>query len=196
VDEQKLVGPVEISHFYDAIDHELLNRSAMASGATPPATDPAKPGGESSASAAGSGGLFPGAGTNAFQSQDPGTACSNDEASKEQPDLIRTAEARALFEGAPKPVFVDVRTAKEFAGGHIRAAINLPVDEFGRHWESLPKDRTLVLYESGNSSGNNICAAGRAAGRILLAHNFPRRQVKVYQDGLADWEKSGLPVQR
>ena len=122
-------------------------------------------------------------------------ACSNDEAKQEQPELIRTADARKLFEGGSKPLFIDVRPAREFAGGRIRDAINMPADEFERRWNELPKDRTIVLYESGRSSGD-ICAASRAAGRVLLAHGFAREQVKVYQDGLDAWQKAGLPVNR
>jgi rhodanese-related sulfurtransferase len=51
-----------------------------------------------------------------------------------------------------------------------------------------------VLYESGQSSGD-ICAASRAAGRALLEHGFSFEKVKVYQDGLAGWEKAGQPIQ-
>ena len=67
----------------------------------------------------------------------------------------------------------------------------MPADEIGRRWTTLPKDRTIILYESGRSSGD-ICAASRAAGRTLLEHGFPFAQIKVYQDGLAGWEKAGI----
>jgi rhodanese-related sulfurtransferase len=73
--------------------------------------------------------------------------------------------------------------------------MNLPIDDFEQRWSSLPKDKTIVLYESGQSSGD-ICAASRAAGRILLAHGFLSERVKVYQDGLAGWEKAGLEIER
>jgi len=33
------------------------------------------------------------------------------------------------------------------------------------------------------------------AGRVLLAHGFPYSQVTVFQDGLAGWEKMGLPTE-
>jgi rhodanese-related sulfurtransferase len=59
----------------------------------------------------------------------------------------------------------------------------------------LPKDRTIILYESGRSSGD-ICAASRAAGRTLLEHGFPFSQVKVYHDGLVGWEGSGIGIHR
>jgi rhodanese-related sulfurtransferase len=86
---------------------------------------------------------------------------------------------------------VDVRPAGDYAAGRIPGAINLPADEIDRRWSTLPQDRTIVLYESGRSSGD-ICAAGRAVGRALLERGFPFGQVKVYQDGLAGWEGAGL----
>jgi rhodanese-related sulfurtransferase len=120
-----------------------------------------------------------------------GAACSEADAVKKQPTLINTQDLRQLLAGASPPLFVDVRPAAEFAAGRIPGAINIPADEFDRRWNTLPKDRTVVLYESGRASGD-ICAAGRAAGRSLLEHGVPFAQVKVYQDGLAGWETSGL----
>ena len=73
-------------------------------------------------------------------------------------------------------------------------AINMPAENFGRDWDKLPKDMTIVLYEGGHSSGD-ICAASRAAGRALLENGFSFEKVKVYQDGLAGWEKAGEPIQ-
>lgn len=183
VGPKEMVGPIEISEFFDAIDHELVAQAGALA-----ATGGNSPGSSNPLTAVGSN---PFAG---LQADD--TACSANDAQREQADLIGTPETRQLFEGVAKPLFVDVRTANQFSSGHIRGAINLPVDEFSQHWNTLPKDRTLVLYESGRGRGDDVCAAARAAGRVLLAHGFPRKQVKVYQDGLADWEKTGLPVDR
>jgi rhodanese-related sulfurtransferase len=80
--------------------------------------------------------------------------------------------------------------ASDYAAGRIPGAISLPADEIDRRWNTLPKDRMIVLYESGRSSGD-IRAASRAAGRTLLEHAFPFSQVKVYQDGLAGWQGGG-----
>jgi protein-disulfide isomerase/uncharacterized membrane protein/rhodanese-related sulfurtransferase len=120
--------------------------------------------------------------------------CSEAEASKKQPALIGTGEVRQLLAGATKPLLVDVRSAKDYAQGRIPGAINIPVEDFARDWNRLPKDRPLVLYESGRSSGD-ICAASRAAGRALLEHGFSFEKVKVYQEGLAGWERAGQPIQ-
>ncbi len=79
--------------------------------------------------------------------------------------------------------------------GRIHGAVNLPIEEIDKRSGQLPKDRTIVLYESGTAPGD-VCASGRAVGRYLLAHGYAPERVKVYQDGLAVWEKEGLPVNR
>jgi rhodanese-related sulfurtransferase len=109
--------------------------------------------------------------------------------------LITTPEARQLFESVTKPLFIDVRAAKEFNSGRIPGAINIPAESIEQRWGSLAKDSSLVLYESGLSP-RDVCAASRAAGRVLLTHGFAPEKVKVYQDGLAGWENAGLPVER
>ena len=121
-----------------------------------------------------------------------GLACSEEDAKKQQPTLIHTPEAHQGFDS--HALFLDVRPAEEFAQEHIPGALNRPVDQLDQRWSSLPADRTLIIYESGRGSGD-ICAAGRAAGRILLEHGFHPDRVKVYQEGLADWEKAGLPLE-
>jgi rhodanese-related sulfurtransferase len=120
--------------------------------------------------------------------------CSEDEAKQKQPSLIGTSQARQLFESPTKPLFVDVRPFEDYSAGRIPGAINIPYTTFEQEWSRLPKDRTIVLYESGHSS-SDPCAFSRSAGRVLLAHDFPFQQVKVYEDGLAGWEKTGLPTE-
>jgi protein-disulfide isomerase/rhodanese-related sulfurtransferase len=141
--------------------------------------------------------LLPSVGGGIFaQAGSPG--CSEDELKQRQPALIRTPEAQRLFAGSPKALFVDVRSAKDFATERIPGAINIPSDQIGQRWNSLPKDRTIVLYEAGRpgATGLDVCADSRAAGRVLLTHEFSPDRVKVDEDGLANWERAGLPVER
>jgi rhodanese-related sulfurtransferase/predicted DsbA family dithiol-disulfide isomerase len=211
IGQQRIEGPLSVAQFSQLVDQELASAGAAMAKAPEPAantsppirraqpatprarTSPAPTASNPSSASAGlpslnSGGIF-------AKFQAPSTACSEEEATKQQPTLIGTNEVRQLLASGTKPLFVDVRLPKDFSRGRIPGAINLPVDDLEQRWSSLPKDKTIVLYESGQSSGE-ICAASRAAGRILLAHGFPSERVEVYQDGLAGWEKAGLKVER
>ena len=95
-------------------------------------------------------GSAPGGALSSFQTD--GVTCSEAEAAKKQPTLINTSQLRELLTGKTKPLFVDVRPAKEFAAGRIPGAINIPVDDMPQRWSTLPKDRVIVFYESGQSS--------------------------------------------
>ena len=210
VGRNMIEGPLQLAQFSQLIDQELAARGPLTAKAgqfTPdspkmphrvPATGSrAKPARTLAASESlpASTGSLGSTGTGFFTKfQTSALGCSEDEAAQKQPTLIGTSEARQLFESSTKPLFVDVRPTEDFSTGRIPGAINLPANTFEQGWDRLPKDRTIVLYESGRSSGD-ICAASRATGRILLTHGFPFGQVKVYQDGVAGWEKAGLPTE-
>ena len=63
------------------------------------------------------------------------------------------AEAHRLVTGGAK--LIDVRSADEYAAGHIDGAVNIPVDEIdARQAEVGPKEAAVVLYcRTGNRSG-------------------------------------------
>jgi protein-disulfide isomerase/uncharacterized membrane protein/rhodanese-related sulfurtransferase len=209
IGQKVIMRPLDFATFSQLVEQELNNRAATTAGAvsssqsaavqpssqTPKSPAPAPAGAKGEEANAGSLGTF---GSNAggflAASQTSIEACSEAEANKKQPTLIGTAEVRQLLEAAPKPLFVDVRPAKDYAAGRVPGAISMPAESFGQEWSKLPKDKTIVLYESGHSSGD-ICAASRAAGRALLENGFSFEKVKVYQDGLAGWEKAGQPIQ-
>ena len=130
-----------------------------------------------------------------LQQQNSAAACSEAEAKDRQPKMIGTPQAKELFGSNLQALFVDVRSAKAFQTGHIPGAVNMPIDSFEQEWRHLPKNKTIVLYQSGRSTGD-ICASSRSAGRILLTQGFGYSEVKVYRDGLAGWTKAGLPVKR
>jgi protein-disulfide isomerase/uncharacterized membrane protein/rhodanese-related sulfurtransferase len=209
IGQKPIFRPLDYAEFAQLIDQELATRAAATVGPassspgtsvqpssqTPKSPSPAPARAKAEEANAGSAGLFgsnPGGLLSGLQTS-IGT-CSEADANKKQPTLIGTAEVRQLLEGTPKPLFVDVRSAKDYAGGRIPDAINMPAENFTQDWNKLPKDRTIVLYESRHSSGD-ICAASRAVGRALLEQGFSFEKVKVYQDGLAGWEKAGQPIQ-
>jgi rhodanese-related sulfurtransferase/predicted DsbA family dithiol-disulfide isomerase len=210
--QRMIEGVMTAAQFSQLVAGQLADLGVTMAGnvepaATPAAAAPKQPAPRSHPASAGPGeasagvaGAAPGGSIVGWQGAAPGgpfgvqaggAACSEADAAKKQPALIDTQELRSLLTGNARLLFVDVRPASDYAAGRIPGAISLPADEIDRRWNTLPKDRTIVLYESGRSSGD-ICAASRAAGRTLLEHGFPFSQVKVYQDGLAGWQGGGF----
>jgi rhodanese-related sulfurtransferase len=218
VNDRVITGQIPLEQFSQVIDLELRSRGSFAQLRSqlekrekPDARPPTQPSGQLSgtkaqsgdgqtasdpSSAAGPTGLLGQNPADAFSQYQPsGIACSEEEANKRQPTLVRTDEAAQLFHDRSRVLFVDVRPTGDFRGRHIRGAVNMPAQEIPQRWSALPRDRTIVFYESGRSAGD-VCASGRAAGRILLEHGFSAENVKVYQDGLAGWEHARLPIER
>jgi rhodanese-related sulfurtransferase/uncharacterized membrane protein/2-hydroxychromene-2-carboxylate isomerase len=209
IGQKTIMRPLDFATLSQLVSQELADRAATTPGPassspgaaaqpssqTPksPAPAPARAKGEE-ANAGSMGLLGSNAGGALASYQTSIGACSEADANKKQPTLIGTAEVRQLLEATPKPLLVDVRPAKDYASGRMPGAINMPAENFAQDLSKLPKDKTIVLYESGQSSGD-ICAASRAAGRALLEYGFSFEKVKVYQDGLAGWKKAGQPIQ-
>ena len=104
-------------------------------------------------------------------------------------EIATTAAQQLLKKGA---VFVDIRQPKDFAKSHIPGAVNLPLNKISDGVSTLPKDKPVVVYESGLAAGD-VCAASRAAAGLLASRGF--KEVKVYHDGFAAWQKAGGAVQ-
>ncbi len=183
IGEQVVEGPIEPEMFVLLIEQEL-SRAAASASSVPKSSGP------------GRSPMFGQSSLGAIQLAGSAAGCSEADAKKQQATEINTAEARNLFEAKPGVLFVDVREAREYQTERIAGAINIPVDKIQAMENKLPRDMTIVLYESGKGSGDNICAAGRAAGRTLLADGYSAERVKVYYDGLAGWVKAGLPAER
>ncbi len=62
---------------------------------------------------------------------------------------------------AERPLVLDVRTAEEYAAGHLPGAVNIPVDELRSRLGELPADRRIVTY-------CQLGQRGYLATRILL----------------------------
>jgi protein-disulfide isomerase/uncharacterized membrane protein/rhodanese-related sulfurtransferase len=196
VGHQKLVGLTQYTQLSQLIDAQLAGKPTSTLATVESSPPPRKSG---SAGVSGGGG-----GLDAFKSY-RGTfvtspsqelVCTAEEAKKQQPTLIHTPEVEQLFQSASKLVFIDVRPASQYADGHLPGALSIPGDNIEPRAASLPKDKTLVLYERGKAGANagDVCAVSRATARGLLASGFSYDRVKVYEDGLAGWEKAGMPV--
>lgn len=62
-------------------------------------------------------------------------------------------------------IILDVRTAGEFSGGHIRDALNIPVQELEARIEELDESKPVVVYC--RSGARSAAAAG-----VLRARGF------------------------
>ncbi len=82
-------------------------------------------------------------------------------------------------------VLVDVRTAEEFATGHIAGAVNIPVDTISTRLAEIPQDRDVILYcRSGNRSNQ--------AWNILNGEGYSR----IYDmGGLGAWQAAGYTLE-
>lgn len=90
---------------------------------------------------------------------------------------ITPAQARVWIELYPDTIIFDVRSADEFATGHIRGAVNLPLDSIEEHLLPTDKDALILIY----------CRSGirsQAAVQKLAQMGFTR----VYDfGGILDW---------
>lgn len=70
---------------------------------------------------------------------------------------VRVDEVRPIFEQGG--CFVDLREPHEFAKGHIKDALNIPLSEFRDRLDEFPTDRPLYIFcRSGHRSYSAICA--------------------------------------
>jgi rhodanese-related sulfurtransferase len=84
-------------------------------------------------------------------------------------------------------VLLDVRTAGEFAAGHIEGALNIDVEgmTFEEEIKNLDPSKTYAIYcQSGRRS--------RIAAETLMNGGFT--QLYNLDQGIASWTNSGLPV--
>lgn len=190
---QRIVGAPEKAKFAAMLDTALASAPAQVAPPVASASSPAGSGKPGTPAATTPGGGVLGSASNPFLNVAGNSIdCTEDAPKGPEPPMIHTTEAEKLYRDGS--VFVDVRSADDFHAARIQGAVNIPLMEAQRRVTELPRDKTVVLYESGKGGGNDVCAASRAVGRVLLGHGY--NKVVVYQDGLAGWQKQSLPTQR
>jgi rhodanese-related sulfurtransferase len=81
-------------------------------------------------------------------------------------------------------LLVDVRSASEFASGHIPGAVNIPMDQIEARLDDLGVNVPIVL----------ICQSGKRAGMTAALLEPCQRQTAVLEGGTKAWIEAGLPV--
>jgi len=85
-------------------------------------------------------------------------------------------------------IVLDVRPADEYAAGHVRGAISIPVSELKRRLQEIPKVQEIVACCRGP-----YCVYSYDAIEILRPKGF---NVRRLQGGYLEWLAAGLPVER
>ena len=99
---------------------------------------------------------------------------------------IDSKEAYRLIKADANIAILDVRTAKEFADGHVAGAVNIDVNQtdFAQKIDELDRSKTYIVY----------CRLGirsRKAVGIMSAKGF--KNLYNVSDGFLGWNKNGLP---
>src|SRR5208282_5458156 len=102
---------------------------------------------------------------------------------------ITPAELADELAGPSPPILVDVRSAAEWALGHLPGARHLPLDTLSARLSELPTSAAVVAY----------CQSGRrsaAAVGVLREHGRPN--ARSLAGGLTAWEapRAAAPPRR
>jgi rhodanese-related sulfurtransferase len=98
------------------------------------------------------------------------------------PPRVDVAAARGLLESR-EAVFGDVRTAGEYAAGHVIDAVHLPCSADAPRWlASVDKTTTVVVYGTGDSDADQVAQS-------LGANGYS--DVRVLSGGFAAWQDGG-----
>jgi rhodanese-related sulfurtransferase len=115
------------------------------------------------------------------------TICSNTAAEKFK--NIAVEEFDKLRKQTNTAVVLDVRTAREFAAGHIAGATNIDwnAGEFEKKVARLDRNKTYLVH----------CAAGgRSAKAAEKLMTLQFTNVYNLEGGMKAWEKAGKPVEK
>ncbi|MFQ5636117.1 MAG: rhodanese-like domain-containing protein [Gammaproteobacteria bacterium] len=101
---------------------------------------------------------------------------------------IAAADLAARIENGTAPVIFDVRTATEYADGHVPGAVLLPHTEVAERADefSVFRDLEVVVY----------CRSGKRAGMAeadLVAAGFTR--VRNLEGHMLEWQAGGYPLE-
>lgn len=107
-------------------------------------------------------------------------------------DMTIPIEQAAEFYDMREAVFVDARSADEYAAGHIAGAINLPFEEvhghIGTFFERVPERETIVItYCDGET-----CSLSEDLAVLLKDAGYAN--VRVLVNGWTVWSGRGFPT--
>lgn len=98
---------------------------------------------------------------------------------------IDAAKAKELVQGnESKYLIVDMRAPEDYAKGHVKGAVNLPVGNFAANIDKLPTDKTLVLY----------CYTGQTTGLTMVPLKAMGYKALSISKGFPMVEQAGFTI--
>jgi rhodanese-related sulfurtransferase len=97
---------------------------------------------------------------------------------------ISPAEAYQRLQARPEVVIVDVRQPVETRSGTVPGAVLIPLSEFGRRLDELPRDRPILT----------ICRSGHRSPLAARQLKQAGYDVTDVDGGMMAWERAGLPI--
>jgi rhodanese-related sulfurtransferase len=86
-----------------------------------------------------------------------------------------------------KALVIDVCGADEFAAGHVKGALHVPLNELETRLAGVAKNKSQPLIM--------VCASGMRSKRAqAAAQKLGYEKVHSLQGGLAAWKEANLPV--
>ncbi len=129
--------------------------------------------------------LFIGCGSNNAESKDANTQTNSESSSEIQSEEvsrdISIDESKKLINQGEVTLILDVRDADEFAKGHLKNAIQIPVKELKENLNDIEKfkdELVLVYCRSGKKSAEAI--------NILKENGF--KNLVHMKDGISKWD--------
>ncbi|PSB11282.1 rhodanese-like domain-containing protein [Pleurocapsa sp. CCALA 161] len=95
---------------------------------------------------------------------------------------VQKIDALKTLTKEKQALLVDIRQPKEYAHGHIKGAINLPLRDITQNLDQIPKDRPVVLY----------CATGyRTAMGVMALQMLEYDNVRGFPPSIEGWKAAG-----
>jgi len=94
---------------------------------------------------------------------------------------LKTLSAKG---GSARGQWIDVRSASEYATGHLPGAMNIPLEQIDLRVTDLADDQPIVL----------ICKAGTRARMAAARLDSCGKDLVVLEDGTDGWVRAGYPV--
>lgn len=87
----------------------------------------------------------------------------------------------------PKTLVLDVRSAEEFAAGHLPSSKHIPLGELANRLKEIEKSKSQVVI--------TVCQSGiRSAKAVTILNQAGFEKVFSLEGGIAAWQAQSLPT--